>query len=41
MADNSQANNIVLKCHYYKPNNTNEEYANTEILLAVMAVITI
>ena len=27
MADNSQANNIVLKCHYYKPNNTNEEYA--------------
>ena len=27
MADNSQTNNIVLKCHYYKPNNTNEEYA--------------
>lgn len=27
MADNSQANNIMLKCHYYKPNNTNEEYA--------------
>ena len=27
MADNPEANNIVLKCHYYKPNNTNEEYA--------------
>ena len=27
MADNSKANNIVLKCHYYKSNNTNEEYA--------------
>lgn len=27
MADNSQVNNIVLKCHYYKSNNTNEEYA--------------